>query len=144
MSNPPPIEDDADPTYSHFAHRAEFEAQLARFLAIDVCGEPSAADDDAEVRLVNSLGAILDYYLPMPGLLDPALDNIVPPLMGALSSALASGTANPARLARVGRLVNWVVKVRGWKAVGAYAAGLNGRADPQCRTFPRRSRTSAC
>ena len=25
---------------------------------------------------------------------------------------------NPARLARVGRLINWVVRVRGWKAVG--------------------------
>lgn len=56
----------------------------------------------------------------MPGLLDPALDAIVPPLMEALASGLGStAKANPARLARVGRLVNWVVKVRGWKAVGA-------------------------
>jgi hypothetical protein len=62
----------------------------------------------------------------MPGLLDPALDDIVPPLMSLLGTQLASlaeGTGpqpNPARLARIGRLVNWVVKVRGWKAVGAY------------------------
>lgn len=68
MSNPP-MEDDADPTYSHFAHRAEFEVQLARFLAIDVAGTPSTSEDDAEVRLVNSLGAIvstLPSYLPLP------------------------------------------------------------------------------
>lgn len=56
----------------------------------------------------------------MPGLLDPALDDIVPPLMQVLSSALehtVSGEVNAARLARVGRMINWVVKVRGWKAV---------------------------
>lgn len=40
--------------------------------------------------------------------------------MDLLSSALestATGYVNPARLARIGRVVNWVVKVRGWKAV---------------------------
>lgn len=63
----------------------------------------------------------------MPGLLDPALDDMVPPLMAVLGTQLArlSGSAagpvpNAERLARVGRLVNWVVKVRGWKAVSAY------------------------
>lgn len=60
----------------------------------------------------------------MPGLLDPALDDIVPPLMTALAAALdnllAGSAPNPARLARLGRVVNWVVKVRGWKAVVPY------------------------
>lgn len=61
----------------------------------------------------------------MPGLLDPALDDIVPPLMEKLNAALerlaSDGTApNPERLARLGRVVNWVVKVRGWKAVVPY------------------------
>jgi hypothetical protein len=61
----------------------------------------------------------------MPGLLDPALDDIVHPLMLVLGTQLQrlaeNGPApNNARLARVGRLVNWVVKVRGWKAVSAY------------------------
>lgn len=61
----------------------------------------------------------------MPGLLDPALDDIVPPLMSALSAALeqlaGEGPApNAARLERLGRVINWVVKVRGWKAVIPY------------------------
>lgn len=61
----------------------------------------------------------------MPGLLDPALDDIVPPMMSKLSAALdrlaGDGPApNAARLARLGRIVNWVVKVRGWKAVVPY------------------------
>ena len=31
---------------------------------------------------------------------------------------------NPTRLARIGRLVNWVLKVRGWKAIGGSEALL--------------------
>nr|XP_019048752.1 hypothetical protein I302_02526 [Kwoniella bestiolae CBS 10118]OCF27682.1 hypothetical protein I302_02526 [Kwoniella bestiolae CBS 10118] len=122
-----PLEDDSDPTYTHFAHRAEFLELLGRFLTIDIIRESDARDDEDEEGLVTSLGAILDYYLPLPGLLDPSLDEIVPPLMdlpgknlnilaqdGAASS---SKTINSKRLARLGKLLNWIVKVRGWKAV---------------------------
>lgn len=60
----------------------------------------------------------------MPGLLDPALDDVVPPLMATLAASLehllAGKPPNLARLARLGRVVNWVVKVRGWKAVIPY------------------------
>lgn len=31
-----------------------------------------------------------------------------------------SNPVNPKRLERLGRVLNWVVKVRGWKAVGKY------------------------
>jgi hypothetical protein len=70
----------------------------------------------------------LDYYLPLPALLDPSLDLIVPPLMAVLSRWIgALVTADQAgeslyvdskRIGRIGILVNWVVKIRGWKAVG--------------------------
>ena len=67
----------------------------------------------------------LDYYLPQPGLLDPALNAIVPPLMDAIASAVdtlsnnnTGDTISRVRLARLGCCVNWVVKVRGCKAVG--------------------------
>ncbi|WVQ80901.1 hypothetical protein IAT38_003008 [Cryptococcus sp. DSM 104549] len=121
------LEDESDPTYTHFAHRAEFLASLGQFLAIDACREPSSKEDEEEDALVESLGAILDFYLPLPGLLDPSLDAVVPPLMEVLGKYLhvlvaeeeGSNTSgvNAKRLERVGRVLNWVVKVRGWKAV---------------------------
>lgn len=61
----------------------------------------------------------------MPGLLDPALEGILPPLMHVLGTQLARlvedtpPQPDATRLAAIGRLVNWVVKVRGWKAVSA-------------------------
>ncbi|WVQ62666.1 uncharacterized protein L199_000813 [Kwoniella botswanensis] len=122
-----PLEDDSDPTYTHFAHRAEFLELLGRFLNIEIAGESGVKEDEDEEGLVNSLGAILDHYLPLPGLLDPSLDEIVPPLMDLLGANLPTlvndeendikKTVNPNRLARLGRLLNWIVKVRGWKAV---------------------------
>ncbi|WWC99224.1 hypothetical protein V866_006120 [Kwoniella sp. B9012] len=122
-----PLEDDSDPTYTHFAHRAEFLELLGRFLGIDITGESGSKEDEDEEGLVDSLGAILDHYLPLPGLLDPSLDEIVPPLMDLLGAKLhilvnneesdIKKTVNPNRLARLGRLLNWIVKVRGWKAV---------------------------
>lgn len=58
----------------------------------------------------------------MPGLLDPSLGDIVPPLMAALGKQLALLTdgrePDATRFARIGRVINWVVKVRGWKSVG--------------------------
>jgi hypothetical protein len=64
--------------------------------------------------------------LPLPGLLDPSLDEIVDPLMGVLSPALTSLADDPSsrinegRLHRLGKLINWVVKVRGWKSIGEW------------------------
>jgi hypothetical protein len=67
-------------------------------------------------------GRQLDYYLPLPGLLDPSLNDIVTPLLEDLSKALAKleqgGHPDLNRFHRLGRAINWVVKVRGWKGVG--------------------------
>nr|XP_019014520.1 uncharacterized protein I206_00602 [Kwoniella pini CBS 10737]OCF53301.1 hypothetical protein I206_00602 [Kwoniella pini CBS 10737] len=122
-----PLEDDSDPTYTHFAHRAEFLGLLNRFLEIDITAKSSSKDDEEEEVFVKSMGAILDYYLPLPGLLDPSLDEIVPPLMDLLSrilytlakndDSINSVVVNSGRLARLGKLLNWIVKVRGWKAI---------------------------
>ncbi|WVQ93564.1 hypothetical protein IAU59_000639 [Kwoniella sp. CBS 9459] len=124
---PAALEDDSDPTYTHFAHRSEFLDLLDRFLNLDIERESDVKEDEVEDFLVNALGGILDYYLPLPGLLDPSLDQIVPPLMDLLgknlqklSDAQDANTIvqmNPKRLARLGRVLNWIVKVRGWKAV---------------------------
>lgn len=70
----------------------------------------------------------------MPGLLDPSLDEIVRPLMQLLEKSLHTiveedrhtpNPVNPKRLERLGRVLNWVVKVRGWKAVGKYLNVVN-------------------
>ena len=67
----------------------------------------------------------LDHYLPQPGLLDPSLNETVPPLMDAVAGAVdvlassnSSKNVSKKRLSRLGSCVNWVVKVRGWKSVG--------------------------
>ncbi|KAL7418710.1 hypothetical protein Q5752_006393 [Cryptotrichosporon argae] len=116
--------DSQDPTYTHFAHRESFLDLLGRFLQLDVAVTPTVKQTQAETVLLESLGAILDHYLPLPGLLDPSLDEIVTPLMAVVADStdrLAAGEQlDESRLARVGRLVNWVVKVRGWKAVVPY------------------------
>ncbi|TYJ51709.1 hypothetical protein B9479_007714 [Cryptococcus floricola] len=129
MDDTAPLADDCDPTYTHFAHRAQFIALLDRFLALDLCHESGETEEEAEVGLVDEMGEILDYYLPLPGLLDPSLHEVVPPLMTLLENSLRildgqldndTVTVSGKRLERVGRVVNWVVKVRGWKAVVPY------------------------
>ncbi|WWC85834.1 uncharacterized protein L201_000701 [Kwoniella dendrophila CBS 6074] len=121
------LEDDSDPTYTHFAHRAEFIGLLDHFLKIELTQKSTEREDEAEDSLVNDLGGILDFYLPLPGLLDPSLSEIVQPLIERLTVVLTmmvddkternANNINSKRLARLGRLLNWVVKVRGWKAV---------------------------
>ncbi|KAK4685879.1 tubulin-specific chaperone D, partial [Tremellales sp. Uapishka_1] len=123
-----PLEDDSDPTYTHFAHRTEFLQLLDQVLAVNIEQRPSIREDEVEEGLVAALGAILDHYLPLPALLDPSLDLIVPPLLAVLSKHLTrvveaeqGGQAkyvDADRIGRIGQLVNWVVKVRGWKATG--------------------------
>lgn len=70
--------------------------------------------------------AQLDYYLPLPGLLDPSLDAIIPPLMDKLAQAISiilseEGHVDQTRLNRLGEVINWIIKVRGWKTIGMYA-----------------------
>jgi hypothetical protein len=58
------VADDAEPTYTHFAHRVEFAALEARFLAFDVGTAPTQAEDEAEVVLVTQMGAIVSCTSP--------------------------------------------------------------------------------
>ena len=53
------LEDDSDPTYTHFAHRAEFLKLLSRFLSIDVERQPLTREDEEEERLVGNMGAVV-------------------------------------------------------------------------------------
>ena len=59
-----PLEDDSDPTFTHFAHRDEFLGLLAQFLAVDLASEPSASEDEAEIGLVRSMGGIVGVHSP--------------------------------------------------------------------------------
>jgi hypothetical protein len=117
------LEDDSDPTYTHFAHHDEFFHLHGRLMGDQGSSTRSEKEEDgwvdsmgAIVRFVPLYGLIekLDFYLPLPGLLDPYLEEIVAPLM----CEIAGLRGDERRLYRLGRLVNWVVKVRGWKAVG--------------------------
>lgn len=52
-------QDEADPTYTHFAHRAQFMAGLGRFLAVDPAQDPALDDERKEKALVLELGTIV-------------------------------------------------------------------------------------
>lgn len=68
MSSPPsreeegPLQDEVDPTYTHFAHRDEFMERLGRFLAIDTATNPTTEVDRTEQALVTELGTIVGPY----------------------------------------------------------------------------------
>jgi len=147
------MDSDDDSTYTHFVHREQFFHLLEEFLTCrldqpDVTQEQSEAEErrvgslgsivssllDCDVRIVSDLSAKLDHYLPLPTLLDPHLQHIVPPILQqlrghfqkileenstkrAISSQNGRSRSNTERLARVGKVVSWIVKVRGRKAV---------------------------
>lgn len=58
------LEDDADPNYTHFAHRDDFLHLLDGFLAVDLATDPSVDESLAEDVLVGSLGAIVGLDIP--------------------------------------------------------------------------------
>jgi hypothetical protein len=53
------LEDDTDPTYTHFSHRTEFLSHLADFLALDLSHDPSESDEEHEEGLARAVGAIV-------------------------------------------------------------------------------------
>jgi hypothetical protein len=56
------LEDDTDPTYTHFSHRTEFLAHLADFLSLDLSLDPSESEQEDEEGLVRAMGAIVRIY----------------------------------------------------------------------------------
>jgi hypothetical protein len=53
------LEDESDPTYTHFAHRQEFLRLLDGFLTLDLQGDVGQREHEAEERLVDQLGDIV-------------------------------------------------------------------------------------
>lgn len=53
------LEDEADPTYSHFAHRAECLELLDEFVRVDVGCRASRVENERELALVRSIGDIV-------------------------------------------------------------------------------------
>lgn len=123
--------DDADPTYTHFIHKAQCLDLIKRLQSLLLDEETNELQDKEEENLVKDLGSIFDYYLPLPTLIDPALSQIIPPLMEILGQHLGEVVnikkegktpvySNTKRLARLGRVLFWIVKVRGRKGVITY------------------------
>lgn len=54
-----PLEDDSDPTYTHFAHRDEFMAILDKFTAINTEAPATSGEDFTEGGMVKSMGNIV-------------------------------------------------------------------------------------
>lgn len=54
-----PLEDDSDPTYTHFAHREEFLKLLGELLKLDLSQTPDTEGNETEEKLVTSQGAIV-------------------------------------------------------------------------------------
>lgn len=89
----------------------------------------------------------LDYYLPLPGLLDPHLDAIIPPFLDKLAGvvgrlASGDGSIDQTRLNRLGEVINWVIKVRGWKVTGGCLFCSARLADQQYSISPLESISS--
>jgi hypothetical protein len=55
------LEDDSDPTFTHFAHRAEFLALLDQLLVVDIGSSPDDVQERAEKVLVKQLGQIVGH-----------------------------------------------------------------------------------
>lgn len=55
------LEDDADPNYTHFAHRDEFLALLGQFLEVPQDGNEKKSDD-----LVKAMGSIVSLCQSSP------------------------------------------------------------------------------
>ena len=53
------LEDESDPTYTHFAHRQEFLRLLDGFLELDLRGNVEPRDHEEEERLVDQLGDVV-------------------------------------------------------------------------------------
>jgi hypothetical protein len=64
MSEPPAVESESDPTYTHFTHRDEFSALLNEFLRRTKLDEEhvDGEEDAREVRLVNQMGGIVRIH----------------------------------------------------------------------------------
>lgn len=61
MSETLAIESDADPTYTHFTHRDEFNALLNEFLHLSKLDEEHVDEQDEarEIKLVTHMGGIV-------------------------------------------------------------------------------------
>lgn len=61
MSEPPAIESDPDPTYTHFTHRDEFNSLLNQFLrCLKLDEEYMTEEDEAkQTKLINQMGGIV-------------------------------------------------------------------------------------
>ena len=57
------LDSDADPTYTHFGHRDEFQKLLGRLLELDLGREPTVKEEEDEVKLVDQMGDIVSTLL---------------------------------------------------------------------------------
>ena len=72
------LEDDADPTYTHFTHRQQFLDLLNELLSLDLHHDPSASEDESEEKLVSSLGQIVRFLgFPPPQVLTGLVARLV-------------------------------------------------------------------
>ena len=56
------LEDDSDPTFTHFVHKHDFHLLLIAFLGADWREKPSEKENENEDRLVAGLGAIVSVF----------------------------------------------------------------------------------
>lgn len=57
------LEEESDPTFTHFAHRADFKRLLERFIILDVGGQSTIEEEEEEDKLVEALGAIVSGFV---------------------------------------------------------------------------------
>ena len=57
------LEDNSDPTFTHFAHRVNFLTLLEQFVNLDVGEQTNLREEEDEDKLVEALGAIVSGFV---------------------------------------------------------------------------------
>ncbi|GAA5868482.1 hypothetical protein JCM3774_005393 [Rhodotorula dairenensis] len=113
-------EGDEQPVLGAFSSADEFLAGAQELIDLDLHASPAEdATERDEQRQVEQLCILLDEYQEQPYLLDPSLECMVSPLVGALRDTLQADklSAGSRRLGRLAKLLYWLTKVRGPKTV---------------------------
>jgi hypothetical protein len=124
-----PLLEGANTEGSYFAEAEEVVGTIEALTADPPLPAPTG-------RSLHWVTDVLERYQEQPSLLDPHLEALVGPLMGAVRGRTAEGPSE--KMSELMRVVYVLCKVRGYKTIGARAAA--SRRAPRAPRAPRAHR----